>query len=234
MFYQMIRRLWPLALLIFLFCLAYYFQWTQYLSFSTLKKHHRELLSWTEQHYTSAVLLFMSCYTLSVAISIPGALILTLTGGLLFGLYLGFIYVVISATLGAVFVFLVVRYALNDWVEQKTSQWIKKMRKGFQNNAFSYLFILRLIPIFPFWVVNIAPALLGVKLRTYFLATLLGILPGSFIYVSVGNSLNLLFKQKREPDLNIIFSPELLLPLLGLALLSLLPAVYKKIQERHG
>ncbi len=228
-----LRRFWPLILLVVLFALFYYFRINQYLSFSSLRLHYQELISWTNNHYLSAAILFMVCYIICVAASFPGAVILTLTGGLLFGIFWGVIFVVISATLGSIIIFSIVRFSLSDWVAQKTSGWVKKMRLGFQHNAFSYLLILRLIPIFPFWVVNIVPALLGVKARTFILATFLGIIPGSIIYTSLGNSLNHLFEQGQTPNLKIIFSPEILLPLLGLALLSMLPIIYKKFKGGH-
>ena len=147
---------------------------------------------------------------------------------------MGTVYAVISATLGSIIIFYIVRFALSDWVAKKASGWVNKMRLGFQHNAFSYLLVLRLIPVFPFWVVNLVPALLGVEAKTFILATFLGIIPGSTIYASVGNSLNRLLEQGQTPNLKIIFSPELFLPLLGLALLSLLPVLYKKLKDRHG
>ena len=116
----------------------------------------------------------MTCYTLAVAISIPGAVFLTLAGGFLFGVYLGTILVVISATLGATLLFFAVRTTLGEWLAQKASEWIERMQHGFQHNAFSYLLTLRLIPLFPFWVVNIAAALLGVPLSTYVITTFFG------------------------------------------------------------
>lgn len=228
-----LRRLWPLLLLSGLFALFYYFKINQYLSFATLQLHHQQLISWTNTHYFSAVAVFMTCYIICVALSFPGALILTLTGGLLFGLMWGVVYVVISASLGSMLVFLLVRYALSDWVARGTAVWVNKMRLGFQHNAFSYLLVLRLMPVFPFWVVNIVPALLGINARTFFLATFLGIIPGSFIYTSVGNSLNHLFEVGQTPNLKIIFSPELFLPLLGLALLSIMPILYKKFKDKN-
>lgn len=233
MTFSVLRRVWPIVLLLLLLLLFYYFNLDQYLSFSSLQLHHQQLISWTNNHYFSAVTVFMLIYIFCVAASIPGALILTLTGGLLFGMLWGAFFVVISATIGSIIIFLTVRYAFSDWVAQKTSGWIKKMRHGFQHNAFSYLLVLRLIPVFPFWVINIVPALLGIKARTFILATFLGIIPGSLIYSSVGNSLNHLFEQGRTPNLKIIFSPEIFLPLLALALLSLMPVFYKKFRGQH-
>ena len=233
MTFSVLRRIGPVLLILLLLLLLYTFRVNQYLTFSSLQLHHQQLISWTNENYLSAVAVFMIIYILCVAASFPGALILTLTGGLLFGLFWGALFVVISATIGSILIFLIVKYAFSDWIAQKTSGWVNKMRHGFQHNAFSYLLVLRLMPIFPFWVVNIVPALLGVKARTFVLATFLGIIPGSMIYASVGNSLNHLFEQGQTPKLKIIFSPEIFVPLLALALLSLMPIFYKKIKGSY-
>ncbi|WP_198009884.1 TVP38/TMEM64 family protein [Legionella tunisiensis] len=176
----------------------------------------------------------MGTYILTVAISVPGALFLTLTGGFLFGIFWGALYVIISATIGATLLFLAVHSALGEWLSQKTTQWITKMREGFHKNAFSYLIILRLIPIFPFWAVNIVSGLLKVKPKTFIMATFIGIIPGTFIYAMIGNNLGVLFDRNEKPDLHTIFSPEILLPLIGLALLLLLPIIYHQLKESNG
>ncbi|CAM2891454.1 TVP38/TMEM64 family protein [Legionella worsleiensis] len=230
---SVLRKIWPVLLALLIFFLLYFFKVNQYLTFSSLHLHHQQLILWTHNHYPLAVALFMITYIVCVAASFPGALILTLTGGLLFGIFWGTFFVVLSATLGSILIFSIVKYAFSDWVAQRTSGWVTKMRHGFHHNAFSYLLVLRLMPIFPFWAVNIVPALLGVKARTFILATFLGIIPGSMIYASVGNSLNHLFEQGQPPDLAVIFSPELFLPLLALAFLSLMPVFYKKFKGSH-
>lgn len=233
MTFSVLYRLWPLLVIILLFFLLYYFGINQYLSYASLQQHHQKLISWTNQHYIYAAGLYMLFYIICVAVSFPGALILTLTGGLLFGLWWGVLFVVISATLGSTLIFLIVKFALNDWITKKTAGWVSKMRKGFQDNAFSYLLILRLIPLFPFWAVNIVPALLGVKAQIFILATFLGIIPGSMIYVSIGNGLNHLFEKGQAPDLKMILTPPILWPLLALALLSLMPILYKKFKDHN-
>lgn len=113
---------------------------------------------------------------------------------------------------------------------KKAGRWIERMRQGFQENALSYLLILRLIPLFPFWVVNIVPALLGVDIRTYMVGTFFGIIPGSLVYVSIGNGLGHVLEQGQKPDLGVILSFPVLGPLLGLAFLALLPILYRKIR----
>ena len=220
------QRLLPLLVLIVLLVLFFYFRLNRYLSFNSLQEHRTTLLAWTKTHYLLAVLTFMGIYIVAVAISVPGAIFLTLASGFLFGIVWGTIYVVISATIGATLLFFAVHSALNEWLSKKTAGWIVKMRQGFRENAFSYLLILRFIPLFPFWVVNIVPGLLNVKAKTFILATFIGIIPGSLIYVLVGNGLGHVFDKGEKPNLSLIFSPEILLPLIGLALLSLLPIIY--------
>jgi len=204
----------------------------RYISFSTLKEHRAVLLAWTKAHYIEVVIVYMILYTVAVAVSIPGSVFFTLTGGFLFGIGWGLLYVVISATLGAVLLFFAVRLALSDWFKRKTSAWIVKMRKGFNKNAFQYLLVLRLIPLFPFWIVNIVPALLGVKTKTFVSATLIGITPGALVYVMLGNGLGHIFDTDKTLDLSLIFEPQVLLPLLGLASLSFLSILYKRIKDK--
>lgn len=232
---KIIWRLLPLLTLIALLILFFYFQLERYVSFNALKEHRSLLVSWTQTHYALAVLLFMGVYITAVAISVPGAIFLTLTGGFLFGIVWGTVFVVISATIGATLLFFAVRTALNEWLNKKTAAWIVKMREGFQKNAFSYLFMLRLIPLFPFWVVNIVPGLLNVRTKTFILATFLGIIPGSLIYVMVGNGLGYIFDSGDKPDLAIIFTPKILLPLIGLALLSIVPLIFQRLhKDKHA
>ncbi len=222
----------PLIFLILMLLLFFAFRLERYLSFSTLKIHHNLLLIWIESHYIQAVIIYILVYILAVAASIPGAIFLTLAGGFLFGIGLGTLYVVISATLGATLLFLAIRLAFENYFVRKASVWVEKMQAGFNKNAFQYLLILRLIPLFPFWIINIVPALLRVKAGTFISATLLGILPGSFVYASLGNGLGHLFDSGKTPDLGIIFEPQILLPLSGLAALSLLSIIYKKINSK--
>lgn len=233
--FNLTKQWWLLGILFFGFIIYFLFGLNHYLTFAALQQHRQELLSWTKTHYVFISFMYMVIYIFAVAISIPGAIFLTLLGGFLFGMIWGTCYVVISATLGATIIFLAVRYACEPWIAKKTNPWVKKMRVGFQQNAFQYLLFLRFIPLFPFWIVNIVPALLGVQLTTFIAATLIGIIPGSFIYVAIGNGLGHILDQNQLPDLHIIFEPIVLLPLIGLALLSILPIIYRWIVDRmHG
>lgn len=221
-----------LIILIITLGLFFYFDLQRYFTFDALKQHRQFLLAWTQAHYFLAVSLYIAAYTLAVAISFPGATFFTLVGGFLFGIVFGTLYVVISATLGALGIFLAVRTALEPYMKKRASKWIDSMRQGFQKNAMQYLLILRFIPLFPFWVVNIAAALLGVNTSTFVFATFIGIIPGSIVYVLIGSGLGHVLDQNKMPNLNIIFQPEILIPLILLAILSCLPSIYKFIKGR--
>ncbi len=224
----------PLILLLGLLIVFFSLRLDRYVSFSSLQEHRNLLLDWSKAHYFSSVLLFMGCYTLAVAVSIPGAVFLTLAGGFLFGVFWGTFLVVVSATLGATAVFFAVRTSLGQWLSQSAASWLGRMRHGFQENAFSYLLTLRLFPLFPFWVVNIVPALLAVEAKTYILATFIGIIPGSFVYVLVGNSLSHVFSTNQTANLGVLFSAQVLIPLLALTALALAPLLYKKFTRKQS
>lgn len=227
-----VKRFIPLALLIIGLVLFFYFKLYRYLSFAQLKAHRDLLLQWTSTHYWLAVLAYFIIYILAVAISIPGAVFLTLTGGFLFGIVYGTIYTVIAATIGATLLFIAVKTAFGTWLASKASTWVKRMQQGFQKNAFNYLLFLRLLPLFPFWAVNIVPALLNMRLMPFMIATLVGIIPGSLVYVALGNGLQEVFASNQTPNLGIIFKPAILLPILGLATLALVPIIYRKYKGK--
>ncbi len=199
----------------------------EYLSFTALSEHRQALLAWYADNTAQLVIGFLALYVLVVAFSVPGAVWMTIGGGFLFGLALGTALVVAAATVGAVAVFLVARYALGDYLRSKAGPAMRRMETGFRENALSYLLVLRLVPLFPFWLVNLVPAFLGIPLRTFVLGTFFGIMPGSFVFVSVGNGLGAVFDAGGTPDLGTIFEPEFLAPIIGLAVLALIPVAYK-------
>ncbi|MGY9006550.1 MAG: TVP38/TMEM64 family protein [Alphaproteobacteria bacterium] len=204
----------------------------QYLNFGALKDHQETLSGFVASNAILAAALFIVIYAVSTAISLPGGAILTIAGGFLFGTLIGTAYVVIGATLGACGLFLAARTALGEPLRARAGPQLQRMEKGFRENAFSYLLFLRLIPIFPFWLVNLVPAFLGVPIGTYFIGTLIGIIPGSFVFASVGNGLGALFAAGKTPDLGIIFAPDILIPILGLGLLALVPGLYKRFKDK--
>ncbi|HEY7493005.1 MAG TPA: TVP38/TMEM64 family protein [Candidatus Tectomicrobia bacterium] len=204
----------------------------RYLSFDTLREHRTTLRAWVETSEVRAALLFMAIYAMVVAFSVPGATVLSITGGFLFGTVWGAVCNVISATLGATVLFLIAKTAFGDTLRTRAGPWLQNMEAGFRDNALSYLLVLRLVPLFPFFMVNLVPALLGVPLSTYVLGTFVGIIPGALVYATVGAGLGSIFDAGGEFSASGILTPQVLLSLLGLAVLAMLPVVYKKLKAR--
>jgi uncharacterized membrane protein YdjX (TVP38/TMEM64 family) len=225
-----LKRFVPLAILALAIVVVLATGLDHYLSFDQLKQNRAQLLDFVDRHALLAPLLFMVIYAAVIALSIPGGAVLTIAGGFLFGVALGTLYVVIAATVGASLVFLAAKTALGDSLRRKAGPWMRRMEDGFRENALNYLLFLRLIPVFPFWLVNLVPAFLGVAFPTYVGATFVGIIPGSLVYASVGNGLGAVFDSGQSPDLGIIFRPAIILPIVGLAVLAILPVAYKKIR----
>jgi len=227
----MLRRLLPVAILLVGLALFLLLDLERYFSFEMLSRHHAVLTSWVTAHIALATFLFVLTYALVVAFSLPVAVIITPLGGFLFGVWLGAALSVIGATLGSVLVFLAARTAFHDLFHARAGGALVRLEEGFRRDSFNYLLFLRLVPVFPFWLVNIVPALLGMKLGPYTLATLIGIIPGAIVYSSVGASFGMLIDRGERPDLSVIFEWRILLPLLGLAALSLLPVLYTRLRR---
>jgi uncharacterized membrane protein YdjX (TVP38/TMEM64 family) len=230
--WSVIRRLIPLAVLLATIAAFFALGLHHYLSFEALHEHREQLLVLVERHPLLAPLAFVGVYAAVIALSVPGGAVLTIAGGFLFGTLPATLYVVVGATAGATIVFLIAKTALGDALRAKAGPRIRRMEDGFREDAFSYLLFLRLIPVFPFWLVNIAPAFLGVAARTFVLGTLIGIIPGSLVFASVGNGLGAVFDAGETPDLGIIFEPAIIVPIVGLGLLALLPIAYRKLKAR--
>ena len=175
----------------------------------------------------------MLVYAAMVAISFPGASVLTLFGGFMFGLWPGVPAIVLAATLGASIIFLISKTALGDILTKKAGGFARRMERGLREDELSYMFLLRLVPVFPFWGVNIAAGLLGVSFRNFVIGTVFGIIPGSFVYASIGNAAGAAFAAGEEISLaGVLTRPETLLPIAGLALLALLPIIVKRLLPR--
>lgn len=193
----------------------------------SLKENRAVLQGFVAERWVLAAGFYMVLYAVCTALSLPVAAVLTVCGGLLFGSITGTALTVVGATLGACVIFLIARYALGDVFRGRAGGAIAAMQKGFSENAFSYLLMLRLVPLFPFFVVNIAPAFLAVSLRTFFVATLIGIVPGTFVYVQLGAGLDSLIEQGGALTLEGVLTWDVVLALVGLGLLALVPVGYK-------
>ncbi len=204
----------------------FYFDLGHYFSLETLKANRDDLLAYTHANYPAAVALFVVAYIAQTAFSLPGGAIMTLAGGFLFGSLLGTVFVNLGATLGATCAFLTARYVLRDWVERKFGDRIEPIQAGFTQNALSYLLTLRLIPAFPFFLVNLVSGLTRINLGTYMLATSIGIIPGSFVFAFAGKQLGSI------NSLGEIASPPVLLAFTFLGVLALMPIAYRKFADR--
>ncbi|MDW3204817.1 MAG: TVP38/TMEM64 family protein [Alphaproteobacteria bacterium] len=227
------RRLLPVAVLLGLFAAFFASGLDRFVSLDALQAHRTDLQEFVGAHAVSAVLIYMILYAVMVAASLPGATIFTVTGGLLFGSLLGTVYTVFAATLGATIIFLIARSAFGDALRQKAGGRVERLLDGFRDNAFSYLLVLRLVPLFPFFVVNVAPAFASVPLRIYVFATLIGIVPGTFVYAQVGAGFDSVIASGESLSLAGILTPDVILALVGLAGLSLIPVVYKYFRGRR-
>lgn len=200
----------------------------RFLSLDALREHYTTLEAFVEKRFVVAILIFAIAYILAVALSLPGATILSLLGGFLFGTFVGTGVVVVAATIGATLIFIAAKTAFGDALRARAGGVVKKMEEGFRSNAMSYLLLLRLIPLFPFFVVNVAPALFGVPVRTFFIATIIGIIPGTFAYVSAGNGLGAVLAAGGDLKLSgLLLKPEILTPIIALSVVALLPVVLK-------
>lgn len=206
----------------------FYFDFGRFLSLEALKSNRDHLLAFTETNYAAAAAIFVMAYVVVTGLSLPGAVILTLAGGFLFGSVIGTFLVNLGATTGATLAFLAARYMLRDWVEHKFGKWLNPIQEGFAKSDFSYLMTLRLIPLFPFFVVNLVSGLTRMKVGTYVAATALGIIPGSFVYAYAGRQLGTINSLKE------IASPNVIAAFILLGVLALAPAIYKKVTTKSA
>lgn len=204
----------------------FFFDLGRFLSLNVLKENRDHLLAFTEVNYAAAVGLFVLTYIVITGLSLPGAVILTLAGGFLFGSVFATLFVNIGATTGATLAFLSARYLLRDWVEQKFGNTLGPIQAGFSKNAFNYLITLRLIPLFPFFLVNMVSGLTRVSIGTYVSATAIGIIPGSFVFAYAGRQLGSI------NSLQEIASPHVLLAFTLLGLLAMVPILHKKFSNK--
>ncbi|MES0809846.1 TVP38/TMEM64 family protein [Roseibium sp. SCPC15] len=239
-----IRKWLPLIVLVALMILAFSQGVHKQLTLSNLIMRRQELAGFVDQNIVLAVLTYLVVYTVSVALSFPGASLLTIAGGFLFGWILGGFATVFGATLGACAVFLVARSSFGEVLTKRAGPFLSRLAKGFRNEAFSYLLFLRLTPVFPFWLVNIAPAIFQMPLSSYALATFVGIVPGTFAFAFIGSGLDSVIEAQEaanpgcaaagtcQVDVAALVTPQLLVAFFALGIASLIPVVLKKVRAR--
>lgn len=242
------RRLLPLIVLASLIALAFWFDLHTYLTLATVAENREALTGFVAGNIVAAVLTFVAVYIVVVALSLPGGALLTITGGFLFGPWLGGIATITGATIGATIIFLIAKTSFGEPLAQRAGPWLEKLRTGFQKDALSYLLFLRLVPAFPFWLVNLAPAVLGVGLGTYFVGTFFGIMPGSLAFSFVGAGLDSIIEVQQqaynaciaakgaeggcrfELDPGSLLTPEILIAFAALGVVALIPVVLRRLR----
>jgi uncharacterized membrane protein YdjX (TVP38/TMEM64 family) len=232
------RRFAPIALLIAGLGLGYALGLHEYLSLAYLAESRDALKAYVADNRLLSAATFLLAYALAVAFSFPAASVLTIFGGFLFGWLLGSALVAVGATLGATALFLAARSAFGDVLRSKVGGFAARLADGFEEDAFTYLLVLRLAPFIPFFVVNIAPALFDVRLRTYVLATFIGILPGVVAYSYLGQGVDSVLiaagEAGRDASLGDLVTPQITFAFVGLALVAALGAVVKRLRASRS
>jgi len=216
--------------------------WHEYITLSNLIEHRDMLLMYVTENFALAILTYAAIYVVAVSLSFPGASLITIAGGFVFGwIYTGFM-TAFSATIGATIIFSVAKTSFGAVLREKAGSRMGKLAKGFEENAFSYLLFLRLVPLFPFWLINLAPAFFNVRISTYIVATFIGILPGTFAYALLGEGLDSLVESQElanpgcsalgtcEIDLKAAITPEIIAAMAGLAIVSLIPILVRRFR----
>ena len=231
----LIRRL-PLIIIAVVAVLGFVFL-RDNLTFDALAENREALIAFRDANYLLTALSFIAIYIVIVGFSLPGATIATLTGGFLFATFPGALFNVIGATVGAAAIFLAARWGFGEKLGAKlegSDGIIKKIKDGIDENQWSMLFLIRLVPAVPFFMANLIPSFLEVPLRRFVVSTFFGIMPGTVVFTSVGAGLGEVFVRGESPDLGIIFEPAILFPILGLSVLAALPIAIKAVRGKKG
>jgi len=228
-----LRRL-PLIIILTVAVLGAFFL-RDYLTFQALADNREALIAFRDNNYLLTVLVFIAVYVLIVAFSLPGATIATLTGGFLFATFPGALFNIIGASIGATAIFLAARWGFGEKLGARlegSDGIVKKIKDGIDENQWSMLFLIRLVPAVPFFMANLIPSFLEVPLRRFVISTFVGIIPGTTVYTSVGEGLGEVFASGETPNLGIIFEPAILFPILGLCALAVLPIIIKAVRGK--
>jgi uncharacterized membrane protein YdjX (TVP38/TMEM64 family) len=245
-----LRRFAPVAVIVFAMLAVFASGAHRHLSLETLVQHRMAIDAFMTHHMIAALGVFVAVYIVVVALSIPGALFLTITGGILFGALIGGAASVTGATIGATLIFLIARSACGENIVRRAGPLACKIAEGFRQDAFSYLLFLRLVPAFPFFLVNLVPAVAGVKLRTFMTATAIGIVPATFAFAFFGSGLDSVIAAQEGSygaclaagrsecpihfDPGALVTPQLLAAFAALGALALIPVIVKRLRRRHA
>jgi uncharacterized membrane protein YdjX (TVP38/TMEM64 family) len=228
------RRWLPLGVIVLGLILVFAFDFDQFATFQHLKDNHQRLTEFVAAHYVQAVSIFLVLYVLFVALSLPGAIWLTVAGGFLFGAFVGTILAVIAATIGASLLFLATKTSLGDYLRAHAGPWLAKVERGFADNQWSYLLMMRLFPAIPFFIANLIPAFLGVPLPVFIVTTFVGIIPATAIFTTIGAGLGSVLETGVDLSLSSLLTPQVKGALVGLAILAAVPVVVKFLRRRRA
>ncbi len=240
------RRWIPIGLLVAIMGVGYAQGWHEHLSLANLIRERQHLAAFVDTYLLLALAAYVVIYAVSVALSFPGASFLTIAGGFLFGWLVAGLATIFAATLGATVVFLAARSSLGSALKARAGPFLARLSSGFRENAMSYLLFLRLTPIFPFWLVNIAPAIFHVPVGTYVFSTLVGIIPGTFAFAFIGSGLDSVIAAQEaanpgcaaagscQVDIGAFVTPELLAAFFVLGFASLIPVVLKRLRKKQA
>jgi uncharacterized membrane protein YdjX (TVP38/TMEM64 family) len=222
------KKIALLLLIVLVVGLFFLLDLDRHVTLENLKENRNRLLALYESRRLLVIGGFVLLYVVQTAFSLPGAAVLSLAGGAVFGVLPGMLAVLAGATAGAVIAFLVSRTLLREWVVHRFGRQLGKIDQGIRENGLSYLLFLRLVPVFPFFLINLAAGLTGMPARTYALGTFLGIIPGTFVYVNAGASLATI------DSLSEVASPRVIASFVLLGLFVLIPTIYRKVKEKRG
>lgn len=245
-----LKRWLPLVAIGAVTALVFGMGWHRELTFENLALQRGQLDGFVKSNLALALLAFMAVYVAVVALSLPGAGVLTITGGLLFGVWVGAPATIVAATIGAVIIFLIAKSSLGAALAERAGPWLDRFRDGFQKEGIAYMLFLRLVP-FPFFIINLVPAVLGVPLRTFAIGTFFGIIPATFAFSYLGDTLDRVISEARAGydacvagkgpapckltvELGMLPIKQILLSLTLIGLVALIPPVLKKWRARHA
>jgi uncharacterized membrane protein YdjX (TVP38/TMEM64 family) len=228
------RRWLPLGIIALGLVLVFAFDLDRFASFQHLREHHQRLAQFVAAHYVQALLGYLLLYVLFVALSLPGAIWFTVAAGFLFGAVVGAIMAVVAATTGATLLFLAAKTSLGDYLHSRAGPWLAKVERGFAENQWSYLLMMRLFPAIPFFIANLVPAFLGVPLPVFVITTFIGIIPATVIFATIGAGLGSVLKTSADLSLHSLMTPQVEGALVGLAVLAAVPIAVKLLRRRHA
>lgn len=228
------RRWLPLGIIVLGLILVIALDLDRFASFQHLREHHQRLTELVAAHYIQALLGYLLLYVLFVALSLPGAIWLTVAAGFLFGAVVGTIMAVIAATLGATLLFLATKTSLGDYLHSHAGPWLAKVERGFADNQWSYLLMMRLFPVIPFFIANLVPAFLGVPLPVFIVTTFIGIIPATAVFATVGAGLGSVLETSADLTLRSLMTPQIEVALVGLAVLAAAPIAVKFLRRRRA